>query len=199
MGAQEDGKLPRILLKMKAGATSPLDDTIRREMLAHLPRLRRFAHGLTGSSDEGDDLLQATCERAIRKIDTWTPGTRLDSWMFRIARNIYLNELRARKTRREYAADVSHRSHEALDGEQLLMSQLTYTAVRDIVTALPEEQRSVLLLIAAEGLTYSEASEVLEVPIGTVTSRLARARALLKRRIDGPPAKTSQGLSEMKA
>ena len=72
-----------------------MDETIRREMLALLPRLRRFAYGLTGSIDEGDDLVQATCERAVSRIEIWEPGSRLDSWMYRIARNIFLNWRRA--------------------------------------------------------------------------------------------------------
>ena len=73
-----------------------MDSAIENEMLAFLPRLRRFAHGLTGSAHDGDDLLQATCEQAIKHIHTWQKGSRLDSWMFRIARNLYLNERRAR-------------------------------------------------------------------------------------------------------
>ena len=68
-------------------------------MLALLPRLRRFAYGLTGSVHDGDDLVQTTCERAIRNLDSWQAGTRLDSWMFRIARNQYLNQIRAAKAR----------------------------------------------------------------------------------------------------
>ncbi len=165
---------------------SPLDDTVRREMLAFLPRLRRFTYGLTGSREEGDDLLQATCERAIRNIESWTPGTRLDSWMFRIARNHFLNDMRARNKRREYAADLSYREAHEVDGERMLESHLTYKAVSRFVATLPEEQRSLLLLVAVEGLSYQEASDALGMPIGTVASRLARARMALKTWIETP-------------
>ena len=157
-----------------------MDETIRREMLALLPRLRRFAYGLTGSIDEGDDLVQATCERAISRIDTWEPGTRLDSWMYRIARNVFLNEMRARKVRREHLKLVDPKETVVVDGVRAMESRLTFARVRDLVARLPEEQRTVLLLVCVEGLAYKEVAEVLDLPMGTVTSRLARARLALK-------------------
>ncbi len=155
-------------------------------MLALLPRLRRFAYGLTGSIDEGDDLVQITCERAIRNIDTWQVGTRLDSWMYRIARNQFLNQVRAGKTRglRLEVADIDR--HNYVDGARAMEAQLTLDAVRDLTARLPEEQRSILLLVCVEGLSYKEVSAVLDIPMGTVTSRLARARAALKEGLDGP-------------
>ncbi len=162
-----------------------MDEAIRREMLVLLPRLRRFAHALTGSADDGDDLVQATCERAIRHIDKWQPGTRLDSWMFRIARNLNLNNLRARGVRGEHLAPVDAEEHLAVDGVRAMESQLTLGAVRRFIAALPEQQRSVLLLVCVEGLSYKEVSAILELPIGTVTSRLARARITLKALMEG--------------
>ncbi len=157
-------------------------------MLAFLPRLRRFAYGLTGSAADGDDLLQATCERAIRHIDKWQPGTRLDSWMYRIARNLHLNNIRARNVRGEHLAPADPEIHGAVDGARIMESQLTYAAVRGFIARLPEEQRTVLLLITVEGLSYREVSELLELPLGTVTSRLARARLALKAYMDGDDA-----------
>ena len=162
-----------------------LAETIRREMIAFLPRLRRFAYGLTGSVHDGDDLLQATCERAIRHIDQWQPGTRLDSWMYRIARNLHLNNLRAKGVRHQHLASVDPVEHGTVDGVRAAESQMTYEAVRRFVERLPEEQRTILLLVTVEGLSYREVSQMLELPIGTVTSRLARARIALKSLVDG--------------
>ena len=162
-----------------------LDESTRSQMLAFLPRLRRFTHGLTGSADAGDDLMQATCERAIRHIDKWQAGTRLDSWMYRIARNLYFNEQRSKGVRRRHLQSVDPATYGVVDGARAMESQLTYEAVRRFVERLPEEQKSVLLLITVEGLSYREVSEILELPIGTVTSRLARARFALKNLIEG--------------
>ena len=157
-----------------------LDETTRREMLAFLPRLRRFALGLTGSADQGDDLVQATCERAIRHIDKWQPGTRLDSWMFRIARNLHLNDMRAKGVRGQHLSSIDARELDRVDGVRAIESHITFNAVRKFVNHLPEEQKTVLLMITVEGLSYREVADLLELPIGTVTSRLARARLSLK-------------------
>ena len=167
-----------------------MDETIRREMLALLPRLRRFAYGLTGSIDEGDNLVQATCERAISRIDTWEPGTRLDSWMYRIARNIFLNLRRAQRVRVEYLQIADPQQHAVLDGVRAMETHLTFTSVRESVARMSEEQRTVLLLVCVEGLSYKEVAEILELPMGTVTSRLARARQTLKSLMEetGAPA-----------
>jgi len=154
-------------------------------MLALLPRLRRFAYGLTGSVDRGDDLVQATCERAIRSIDTWRAGTRLDSWMYRIARNQFLNQVRAAKVRGQHLeiADIDRNLH--TDGAGAMEAHLTLAAVRRVAARLPEEQRTILVLVCVEGLSYGEVAEILDLPIGTVTSRLARARMALKEALDG--------------
>lgn len=162
-----------------------MDETIRQEMLALLPRLRRFAYGLTGSMDEGDDLVQVTCERAVRHIDSWQPGTRLDSWMYRIARNTYLNRLRAQRVRGEHLQPVELDRHVNVDGVGQMDARLTFAAVRRLIERLPEEQRAVLLLVCVEGLAYREVAAALDLPIGTVTSRLARARMTLKNLLEG--------------
>ncbi len=174
-----------------------LDESIRREMLAFLPRLRRFAYGLTGSVHDGDDLLQATCERAIRHIDQWQPGTRLDSWMYRIARNLHLNNMRAKGVRRQHLASVDPVEHGTVDGVRAAEAQMTYEAVRGFVDRLSEEQRTILLLVTVEGLSYREVSEMLELPIGTVTSRLARARLALKSFLEGESEFSSVKTSEV--
>lgn len=165
-----------------------MDEFLRREMLALLPRLRRFAYGLTGSMADGDDLLQTTYERAIRSIAQWQPGTRLDSWMFRIARNAHLNEIRGRRIRERHLELVETRADRVVDGQAAAEAHLSLQTVREGVSRLPEEQRTVLLLIVVEGLSYKEAAEALELPIGTVTSRLSRARRLLRVMLDGEAA-----------
>lgn len=163
-----------------------MDETIRREMLALLPRLRRFAYGLTGSIEEGDDLVQATCERAIARIETWEPGSRLDSWMYRIARNTFFNWRRASKVRAEYLQIVDPEQQGRVDGARAMEARLTLERARICIARLPEEQRSVLLLVCVEGLAYKEVADILELPIGTVTSRLARARLALSALMEGP-------------
>jgi len=158
-----------------------LGESVRQEMIALLPRLRRFAYGLTGSLDRADDLVQSTCERALARHHLWKAETRLHSWMFRIMQNLWFDDLRAGR-RREVAT-----SNEALDNlvggdsEAELAARLELAAVRRHIACLPPEQRVVLLLVSVEGLSYKEAAAVLEVPVGTVMSRLARARLALGR------------------
>ncbi|MCK6450900.1 MAG: RNA polymerase sigma factor [Alphaproteobacteria bacterium] len=165
-----------------------MDALFRSQLVALLPRLRRFARGLTGSVDRADDLVQAACERALARMEQWTPGTRLDSWMFRIVRTIWIDELRARAVR-ERAHEQEDPGERIFDGERHMETRLTVEAVRDAVAHLSPEQREILLLIAVEGVSYKEAAEIMDVPIGTVMSRLARARAALlkhlERRRDG--------------
>ena len=153
-----------------------------------LPRLRRFAYGLTGSMDEGDDLVQATYERAIRSIDQWQPGTRLDSWMFRIAQNLRYNEVRSARTRLRHLRPITTDDQANCDGVQAMESRLSLAAVRRFLGRLPDDQRTTLLLVCVEGMSYQEVADTLEVPIGTVTSRLARARIRLREYMNGEPA-----------
>ena len=153
---------------------------VQEEMLALLPRLHRFACALTGSVDAGDDLLQTTCEKALRSLHQWEPGTRLDSWLFRIARNSHLNDLRARKVRGVHLElQPLEEVLPGRDGERDGIAKVEFKAVRAMIARLPEEQRAVLLLVAVEGFSYAEAARVLDLPIGTVTSRLGRARIAL--------------------
>lgn len=164
--------------------TKPLDDRVRSEMVALLPRLRRFARGLAGAPDQADDLVQAACERAIARIDQWMPGTRLDSWMFRILQNIWLDERRANKVRTgEGKLDAAEAAEPelAVDGVRRMEAHMTYDEVRRAIAKLPEEQRAVLMLVCVEGQSYKDAADSLGIPIGTVMSRLARARFGLTR------------------
>jgi RNA polymerase sigma-70 factor (ECF subfamily) len=168
------------------------DDTLRQvreEMVALLPRLRRFARGLAGVADQADDLVQAACERALARIDQWQPGTRLDSWMFRIVQTIWLDERRSAKVRTgEGRIDPELAEEElAFDGGRGLEAHMTYEAVRAAMAELPAEQRAVLVLVCVEGQSYKEVAAALDIPIGTVMSRLARARAALAARLAPTP------------
>lgn len=161
-----------------------IDEQTRAQMIALLPRLRRFARGLAGTADQADDLVQAACERALTRIDQWTPGTRLDSWMFRIIQTIWLDERRANKVRSgQGQVDPADSAAPELtvDGVRRMEAHLTFDAVRRAMQILPEEQRVVMMLVCVDGQTYKEAAETLGIPIGTVMSRLARARTALSR------------------
>jgi RNA polymerase sigma-70 factor (ECF subfamily) len=162
-----------------------MDELTRQQMLGLLPRLRRFACGLTGSTHDGDDLLQGAVERAIRHIDKWQPGTRLDSWMFQIVRNLHLNEIRASRLRRDRLSALSLEQNSE-DGRRVALGKLHLSDVRLALAQLPVEQRAVLLLVCVEGMSYDEVAAVMGVPRGTVGSRLARARMALRALLDSP-------------
>lgn len=157
----------------------PVTRETKQEMVAMLPRLRRFAYALTGSTDLGDDLVQAACERALARLNQWQPGTRLDSWMFRIMQTIWIDQMRAKKVRGHIADLDAANDIAGADGERAMEARLTLKRVRGAVQELPEEQKLVLTLVSIDGRSYKEAAEILDVPIGTITSRLARARKRL--------------------
>ncbi|WP_065814680.1 sigma-70 family RNA polymerase sigma factor [Magnetospira sp. QH-2] len=164
---------------------------MRREMVALLPRLRRFARGLAGTPDAADDLVQAACERAIVKADQWRQGTRLDSWMYRMIQTIHIDGIRKEKVRqihREKAAPALTGQVSAWDATEVHM---TLNQVRERIMTLPEDQRAVLLLTTVEGQSYREASDTLGIPMGTVMSRLARARTALARDLLSPARPTA--------
>jgi RNA polymerase sigma-70 factor (ECF subfamily) len=147
-----------------------------KDLVSLLPRLRRFALSLTGSTDEADDLVQAACERALRARDQWVPGTRLDSWVFRIMQNLWIDSIRKRKA--EGVPQVIDETFDIKgeDGRTVTENALTLDEVRSALKGLPEDQRAVLLLVCADERSYQETAETLGVPVGTVMSRLARAR-----------------------
>ncbi|HEY9079431.1 RNA polymerase sigma factor [Magnetovibrio sp.] len=158
----------------------------QQELVAILPRLRRFALGLTRNGTEADDLVQAACEKAITRIDQWEQGTRLDSWMFRIIQTTHIDQIRSQKRRSAYLEVIENQGEQSFDGENAMEANLTLDNVRRAIYNLPEEQRAVVMLVSVEGLSYKEASDVLEIPMGTLTSRLVRARTALTRMIDNP-------------
>ena len=157
----------------------------RQQMVALLPRLRRFAYALTGSLDEGDDIVQSACERALARLHQWQPGTRLDSWMFRIIQTTWIDRLRARRVRGEESDPEVLERQATGDHGRAVEHRLLLAKTQAAMAALPEDQRAVLALVSVDGLSYKEAAAVLELPIGTVMSRLARARAKLHRLVHG--------------
>lgn len=154
-------------------------EELSQQIVALLPRMRRFAYSLTGSRDEGDDIVQAACERALNRLHQWQPGTRLDSWMFRIIQTTWIDRLRTRRVRGEDYAPDALEFQVGEDGRRITEARLMLKRVRQAIGQLPEDQRSVLVLVTVDGLSYREAADILEIPLGTVMSRLARARRRL--------------------
>lgn len=148
-----------------------------RDFIQFIPRLRRYARALTGDRSRADDLVQDTLERALIKFHLWQPGSNLRAWLFTIMHNVFINQLRAQPTGMT----------DGLDDEAAPMAvrptQSDWLEVRDlqaVLLRLPDEQREVLLLVGLEQMTYEETSGVLGIPIGTVMSRLSRARGRLR-------------------
>jgi RNA polymerase sigma-70 factor, ECF subfamily len=162
------------------------------ELIEMLPRLRRFARALTRSEADADDLTQACVERALRNVDRWQPGTRLDSWLYRIAQNLWRDELRAHRRRAEPLDEINDPMGE--DGRDSHLNSVHALEVAEAFERLPEDQRTVMALVALDGLSYAEAADVLGIPVGTVMSRIARARGRLASSVDARP----QGLRAAK-
>ena len=152
---------------------------------AEIPRLRRYARYLTRDADRADDLVQEALARAVAKRDSWQPGTNLRAWLFVILRNVFISELRhsAREPRSDVVAD-DHPSLAVKSGQDERMSLVDLQRAFDQLSA---EHREILLLVAIEGMPYEEAAGILGVPVGTVRSRLSRARTALRLELDGPP------------
>lgn len=155
-------------------------DSFQTDMLNLLPRLRRMARVLAWEPADADDLTQLTVERALTRRDQWRPGTKLDSWMFRIMRNAWIDEVRTRKRHGRVLAPPELGELAADPAVPSLDARRGASAVERALDALPEDQRIAVALVLIEGLSYQEAADSLEVPIGTLTSRLARGRVTLQ-------------------
>jgi RNA polymerase sigma factor (sigma-70 family) len=147
------------------------------EIAGLLPRLRRFARSLTFHRDDADDLVQVAVERALGRSEQWTAGTRLDSWMFRIIKNAWIDEVRSRIRRDRMFAPEEEGEHVGDDFAEAHQQRL---AIQKAISLLSEDHRMVIGLVLVDGLPYKEAAEVLDIPMGTLTSRLARAREALQ-------------------
>ena len=162
---------------------SDSSDTFRREIAALLPRLRRFGRTLARHREDADDLVQIALERALTRAEQWQPGTRLDSWMFLIMQNAWIDETRVRERRAKTFVAEEEGEHVGVSSPD---AQIDAIAVRKAVAQLGDDPRAVVGLVLVEGLPYREAAEVLGVPIGTLTSRLARAREALQAILTDP-------------
>jgi len=162
-------------------------DQLRSEIVAMLPRLRRFARALAGQPADADDIVQIAVERALMRLDQFQAGTRLDAWLLTIVRNAWIDETRTRKRRAQVFADAELGERVGAGGEAEAQAKLEAKEVRKAMQSLPEEQREAVALVCVEGLAYREAAAVLGVPIGTLTSRLARGREALQRMLGATP------------
>lgn len=170
-------------------------ETIRKDVVALLPRLRRFALSLTGNGSDADDLVQDAVERALRNLHRWETGTRLDSWMFRLTQNIWIDAVRVRKVRAAVPLDDEALERVGVDGERDVEARLAFSATCAAMAKLPDEQRVAVALVCVEGMSYRDAADTLGVPVGTLTSRLFRARSALAAALAGEGAEPSEVLS----
>lgn len=153
------------------------------EIIQHIPRLRRYARALTGDTSRADDLVQDTLERALAKLDLWRPEGDLRAWLFTLMHNLFVNQVRTAS--RRPVQDLDEGFDMAVEGEQ--MQALSVRDLGRALQALPEEQRAVILLVGLEQFGYAEAARILGVPVGTIMSRLSRARERLRQLLEGEP------------
>ncbi|HUW54976.1 MAG TPA: RNA polymerase sigma factor [Rhodanobacter sp.] len=152
------------------------NQAVREGLPPLLPRLRRLARALAGQAADADDLVQVVMERALARAAQWRPDAALDKWVFAIARNAWRDELRARgRSQHLFAAEEAGAM--TADGTSAPAQKLELATA---LATLPPDHREVVALVLVEGMSYSEAAALLQVPVGTVTSRLARARASLQ-------------------
>ena len=155
---------------------------IGRQIVALLPRLRRFALALARAADAADDLVQATVARALERQEQREAGTRLDRWLFQIMKSVWLNSCKPASVRRTEPLsdhDTGKAMAGSLDGATAMDAQLTLDEVRIAFGCLSIEQQRALLLVTVEGYSHKEAAALLDVPIGSVISRIARGRIAL--------------------
>lgn len=148
----------------------------------HILPLRRYALALTGNSDQSDDLVQETLARAIEGAGSWDPRRDLRKWLFGIMHNTHASAVRRRMLEGEVAGQIASLASEAVPASQF--TQVHFSETVASLMRLPDEQREVMVLIAVENFSYKDAAELLDIPVGTVMSRLARAREALR----GSPA-----------
>jgi RNA polymerase sigma-70 factor (ECF subfamily) len=154
---------------------------VRSQMVKILPRLRRFAIALTGGAESSEDLIQETYVRALSHLEQWQPGTRLDSWMFRIAQNLWIDHKRTEKFRGE-VVDIDVIGHLlSCDGRVIAENRIVLQELRKDIAQLSPDQRNVISLVCGYGMSYKETGKILNLPAGTVMSRLARARDALQK------------------
>src|SRR5437764_3320754 len=167
--------------------TKSMSTELENDIAALLPRLRRFARSITFHREDADDLVQVAVERALTRVEQWQPGTRLDSWMFRIVKNAWIDEVRSRARRDQLFAPEEEGEHV---GDDFAEAHQQRMAIQKAMSLLSEDHRMVIGLVLVDGLPYKESAEVLEIPMGTLTSRLARARDALQTLLSDRARKT---------
>ncbi|MEO7505144.1 MAG: RNA polymerase sigma factor [Sphingomicrobium sp.] len=145
----------------------------------HWPRLRRFAYALSRNAADADDLVQDVAMRAMASCAQWQAGTRFDSWIFRITRNRWIDTVRSRRGREKYLAPETEGETVGHDPRAGIEAAIDLGTAMKALQQLPEEQREVVALVLIDGFGYREAAELLDLPIGTISSRLARGRMAL--------------------
>ena len=160
-----------------------LMDNLRSVITVEIPHLRRYARALARNPDEADDLVQACLEKALSRASQWNPDKGLRSWLFRILHNDFVSSLRRRDREHEHRRRYPEADSTPASQENLFELNLVYKAME----TLPPEQREALVLVAVSGFSYEESADVLDVPVGTVRSRLSRAREALRERMQSRP------------
>jgi RNA polymerase sigma-70 factor (ECF subfamily) len=169
-------------------STNDRVENIQEQIVALLPRLRRFARNLVRNPHDADDVVQIAVERALQRLDQWRSDARLDSWLFKILRNAWIDEVRARARRAKIL--LPEEAGEQI-GEASMEREMERWSAEAAFARLPEDQRLAVSLVFVEGLSYKDAAEVLDVPIGTLTSRLARGREALQEMLRLPEGDVS--------
>ena len=164
--------------------------TLKQDLIALLPRLRRFAFTIARSTADADDLVQEACIRALTRQDQWNPAQPLDRWVFRILRNVWIDEVRKRQVRTGQGQIPAEDASELISvdtGE----ARFAERELHKKITEMPDELGLVVLVVSVEGYSYKEAAELLDIPVGTVMSRLHRARKQLAQDMVEPLGVTS--------
>lgn len=162
-----------------------MNDSFTDNLIALLPNLKRYAMSLCRSPDRADDLVQITAERAIRARDNHDPSTRLEPWLFRILRNAWIDEGRRDRTRGVQVPIEDQQQLVGPDGGQVAENRLMLQQTAEALNTLSQEQREALILVCMQGMSYQETADILDIPIGTVMSRLARGRKVLMGKLGG--------------
>lgn len=158
---------------------------LQQAIIAALPKLRRFCHAMAASPADGDDLMQATVEKALVHGDQFREGSRADSWMYRIAQNLHIDKVRSTRRRGTVVPVEDAFDLVGDDGRATTESRSDLAAAQRALGTVPEDQRAAFVLVVVEGLSYKEAAETLDVPIGTIMSRIARARGRIEQALKG--------------
>jgi len=157
-----------------------MTDSFPGELVALIPRLRRFARALAGDADRADDLVQDALEKALSRREQFEAGSRLDSWLYSIIRNRWISDWRRRRTRGEEVDMNDAIDLPGMDGREEYERHQRLAAAQAALGSLPPQQRETVVLVLVEGLSYREAGAVMGVSEGTVASRLARAKTALE-------------------